>query len=64
MITRDPRVGDGEVLLHLAPNGERRVIEKEGFLLAALYEDQAGEDPRANPRTGAAHGNADDGLSR
>src|SRR5690242_20227141 len=49
MVARHAGIGDCQILLHLAANGERSVIEIEGALLAALNKDQARKDTRSDP---------------
>src|SRR5947209_11880218 len=44
MVTRDPRVGDNQVFVHLAADAERRVVESQHPLLADMDEDQAGKN--------------------
>jgi len=60
MVARNPRVGNGKIFFHLAPDGERRVVKVQRALLVTVDEDQAGK------YAGTDTGNwaADDGLSR
>src|SRR5215472_9293781 len=59
VIAGNPRVGDGQIFLHFAADGERSVIKVQSALFGSLNKDKAGKD------TGTDAGNgADNGLGR
>jgi len=43
VIAGDARVGDHQILVNFPPDGERRAVQDDVLLLAALYEDQGGK---------------------
>src|SRR5258706_13957651 len=50
MFTRDSRIGDHQIAIHLAPNRVRSVIQRERLLLISLYVDHNRENTRHPPR--------------
>ena len=46
VIARNARVGNDEILINLATDGERAVVEIDGLLFIALHEHQGGKDSR------------------
>ena len=40
MFTRDPRIGDHQIFIHLAADAEGAVVEIDRALLVALHENQ------------------------
>src|SRR5579864_749036 len=43
MVARDSRIGDDEVLIHLAADGERSAIQNDILLLATLHKHKGGK---------------------
>src|SRR5216683_760593 len=46
MVAGDARVGDNQILINLASDGERSMVEIDGALIVPLHEDQRGENSR------------------
>src|SRR5713101_1456269 len=46
MVAGDARVGDNQILINLASDGERSMVEVDGALIVPLHEDQRGENSR------------------
>ena len=50
MVAGDARIGDHQVLINLASDGERSVVEIDGALVVPLHEHQGGKNPRPGGR--------------
>ena len=46
VVAGDARVGDDQVLVHLAAHRERSVVEVDGALVVPLHENQGGKNSR------------------
>src|SRR6202022_4736107 len=56
MVPGDTRVGNPQVLIPLAPDRERSVVEINGLLIVPLHVDEDGEKPRTRGRNRARYG--------